>query len=273
MSYLVVVIIAAIAVRFAYTVTQCETAVGVLLMLVQDSTLGWFGWQHKPIHDAESSQQADFWLAEVDRIFQEQPTSEMACAAAWLLDSPVRSIQARNLRVTGIPQVPVLPDSEAISRAESAFEAKAAPACIALAELATQTAPHDVQAWRDRALLLFGPPFGKNEDLPRDPNWRDVLSRAAEHDPDNALYDYLVADRLWQESIDHDFTEDDFPLIVRDTGKFAESTAFFERAQQKQFVRGPDGDSRAVQNLLSRAAACPGMNNPFWSTVGAGKAL
>ncbi len=103
------------------------------------------------------------------------------------------------------------------------------------------------------ALPLFGPPFGKNGDLPCDPNWRDVLAEAAEHDPDNALYDYLVAQQLWQESIDHDYTEDDFPLVVRDADKFAESAAFFERGKQKRFVRGPDCELSAVQHILSHA--------------------
>jgi hypothetical protein len=252
-SAFVVATAAVLAIRAAYTVWQCETAPGVLMLFVKDSTAGWLGWQHEPIHSAEPSQQADFWLAELDRLPTEPPTSEIAIAAAWLLDSPGTGFQARHLRATGISQIPVIPDSDAISRAVQAFETKATPRCTALAELATQTAPNDVQTWRNRALLVFGPPSSPISGQPRSPDWKEIIAKAAEHDPDNALYDYLVANRLWQESIDYDFSEDDVPLIVRDDSKFAESAFYFQRAQGKPFVRGPDYNAQAVQYLLSRA--------------------
>ena len=251
-STLVLTVMVVLAARLVITAWQLETAPGVLFVMTQDATVGWLGWEHERINRASGSRQADFWLAEVDRVLAKTPTSEMARGAAWVLDSPGTGFYARYLKPTNFAKIPVEVDSERVSEEVNDFEGKAGQKCIEIAELATRLAPDEVQGWRTRAMLQFQSPLTA-EPKPRDEDWRVTLKAAAVRDPNNALYDYLAADQLWTESTSHDFSNDDVQLIVRDAERFAECSAYFEQGQMKGFPREPELDWQAVVGFLTRS--------------------
>lgn len=249
----VLTIVVVLAARLALTAWQLETAPGVLSVMTQESTLGWVGWEHEQINNAPGSRQADFWLAEADRVLTEHPTSEMARGAAWMLDSPGTGFYARYLKPTNFTPVPVTVDSERVSEEKSAFEAKAGRRCVEIAELATRLAPDEAQGWRTRAMLLFQNPTNKADSQPRNQDWRVTLGKAAERDPNNALYDYLTADQLWNESTSHDYSNNNVQLIVKDAQRFAECSVYFEQGQKKDFPRASAGDWQAIVRFLARS--------------------
>jgi hypothetical protein len=228
--------------RLAATAWQLETAPGLLSATFRDATLGWLGWGHERINDAPAGRQADFWIAETDRLLSEEPTCEMARGAAWMLDSPGLGFDSRN---------PWLTD---LSSGERDFEAKAGRKCIQFAERATRLAPKEARAWRTRALLLLRSPISTNESEPRDPGWLAVLDEAARHDQDNGLYDCLAAHTLWNESSRRGDEAENFRLIITDQKRFSEGTMYFERALEKPFARAGEDDWPAIVRFFERSS-------------------
>ncbi|REK11163.1 MAG: hypothetical protein DWQ37_14615 [Planctomycetota bacterium] len=242
------VIVAVLAVRLGLTAARLDTAPGVLAVMLQDSTVGWLGWGHQRLIDAPAGRQADYWLDESERILAEHHTSEMARGAAWMLDSPGPGFLKRHLRATTLPVIPVDSDREAVAAERELFSSKASGECLALAELATQLAPGDPKAWRTRALLQFTP-----ETVPRDKAWRAALEEGVRHDPENALYDYLIAAHLWTLSTGLAETDADIVVTVDDREQADEALALFEAGLTKQFPHPSSDDWHPILLFLKQS--------------------
>jgi hypothetical protein len=225
----------ALAVRVMVAAAQMETGFEFVGSTVRDAILRWVGLSGEPVASRDPSQQADFWLAEADRVLGESPNSaELALGAAWVLDAP-------SLKY----------DDEAIDRATEPFLERCRDRCVQLAETATRLKPNNVNAWRHRALLQF------TDDLqPRHPQWRQVLEECAQHDPDNALYDYLIARYLYQQSAHTHVVNGDIVAAVDHPALFAEANERFLAGVKKPFFVYGEQDNVALIAFL-RASSLP----------------
>jgi hypothetical protein len=220
--------------RFAWVLCRSETGWGTVFRHCRDAALSPLVGDYLPLAFREPDEQADFWLAEVDRLAAEDPeNAELAMAAAWFLDSPARDFWFRHSEITepwlaseGFP--PIRPRQEAIEAAEKRHEAKCGAKCLAMAARATELAPDDPKAWQSRALLLQD---ARSE--PRDTAWLEVLDQCARHDPDNALYDYLAAERLWSGTLDCDFSGPKPKWWIKDARSAAAAEERFDRGRKK----------------------------------------
>ncbi|QDV52474.1 hypothetical protein [Gimesia fumaroli] len=186
-----------------------------------------------PVPYRTPAEQAAYWVEQTREMQAAQQAPQVAMGAAWMLDSPCRFFQYKakldepssSYRFTLQPGS----DHETVKARENDFERRAREACLKQSELATRLDPSDKHLWRNRALLLFQfqdnawnpsvffPPHGVGNwqelygFIPRTENWQAILDECAQHDPDNALYDYLAAiylssvsnqkNSLWQTEI------------------------------------------------------------------------
>lgn len=244
--YAAVALLAVGAVRLLVVARQLETAPDYLAVLARNATLGWIGFGYQRVAEKNGREQAEYWIAEANRILADQPTSELARGAAWMLNEPTHVFGVLDWRP------PLLAASEGFEPIEAAkkFEPRAGARCIEIAALATQLAPDDPAAWRTRASLLFLPGNGWVKfGSPRDPNWLAILDEAAEHDPNNALYDYLAAIGIWH-CADGVYTLDG--LLEAAPNCFAAGMERFERGREKPMLRGPN-DRRAMREFVERS--------------------
>ena len=118
-----------------------------------------------------------------------------------------------------------------------------------MAAKATELQPKEPRWWRLRALLLFDcQPYLNRETAARLPDWLDVLQKCREHDPGNALYDYLAAWLHWRESVDT--TTATMPIVNQ--AKFDFGTKYFLRPRQRQFCAVAGGEGAVVARALRR---------------------
>jgi len=241
-------------IRLAIIASKTETGWESISLRWQYASLGLLGLGHTPIDTLEPSAQADILLGEVERVMRENPeTAELCIGGAVVLDSPGTRFMSNHLKQAGFAPFPALTvDYDAVAAASLQFEVKCRARCLALAQRATELDPTDVRWWRIRALLQFG------EDVkPRNGAWIEVLDDCADHDPDNALYDYLAAQQFWAEGADHDLLYDDeWPegkrrLIVKDAELFRQGIDRFERGQMKPYLAAGEHALEAVAHFLS----------------------
>jgi hypothetical protein len=226
--------------RLAWVICRSETGWGSVFRQCRDAVLVPFVGEYQPLAFREPDEQADFWLAEVDRLVAEDPeNAEVAMAAAWFLDAPASDSWFRHVKVEswlaefGVP--PLQPDDNALQAAEETYEAKCGAKCRAMAARATELAPEDRRTWQSRALLLHNSSF-RIEVKGRDPAWLQVLDQCARHDPDNALYDYLASQRLWTGTLDCDFSGPEPKWRITDPRRAAEAEERFERGQKNRLA-------------------------------------
>jgi hypothetical protein len=125
-----------------------------------------------------------------------------------------------------------------------------------MAVLATELAPDDPKTWQSRALLLQDGLFGAEA---RDPAWLEVLDECARHDPDNAIYDYLAAERLWSGTLDCDFSGPKPKWQIKDPRRAAEAEERFEHGRKKPLA--VDEGILPVLAAFLRRSAVPRMDH------------
>ncbi len=255
--FLAVIILTA---RLAWVASETETGWEAIRYQWQDVSVGWLGLRPPSIDFLEPPEQADHWLREVERILGDSAQdAELAMGAAWVLDSPdIRFIQ-RHIQQDGNPSTPPMfgstLDQEAIDSAKATFEKKCHERCLSLAALATQLNPNDVNLWRMRALLQFNPDTLN----PRSGLSLEVVDECANHDPDNALYDYLAAFQLWNAAADYDmafnedFSDGQWRLTVQDEHLFQQGVERFKEGQKKKYLAIGEAGIPAVAQFLSRS--------------------
>jgi hypothetical protein len=276
--------------QLARVASKCESGWGLIVTQWQDATLGLIGLGHTSIGHSAPAEQAHFWLSEVDRITDEYPMSaSVYMGAAWILDSPDIGFLENHVRQSdfarAFPQMGIELDEDAISLEKKAFRDQCIDKCLEMASRATQLEPTDVRWWRMCALLLFeGDIFYSGQDFkPRGNNWLEILDECKSHDPDNALYDYLAALQLWNESASYDWPaeKDDDPanddgtdgayeqepesdlaeepdelkeywiLTVQDADGFALALQRFHEAQEKHFLAVGEAGYASIAEFLA----------------------
>jgi hypothetical protein len=171
--------------------------------------------------------------------------------AALVLDSPGTEYLRSHLDAIRIVSGRTFPemDVESAQRAADEFEERCHRRCLELAEQATKLDPQKVDWWRLRAALLF--PAGRA--APRDPRWLVLLDDFQTHDPDNALYDYLAAKQLWNQSTKWVRGDPDIQLEILDDEACQEGVYRFNRAQSKPFLALGDVGFTVTADLLKLA--------------------
>ncbi|WP_339727244.1 hypothetical protein [uncultured Gimesia sp.] len=191
-----------------------------------------------PVSYQTPADQAAYWVQQSQEIEAAQNDPQVALGAAWMLDTPCRFYQYHTefdqIRSSYRSRLQLGSEHETVEARENDFELRTRKACLKQSELATQLDPENKYLWRNRALLLFQ--FQNNawnpsvfysphsiakknwlelyKFIPRTENWQAILDECAQHDPENALYDYLAAiylssvstqkNSLWQtEILDH----------------------------------------------------------------------
>ena len=223
---LVLAVFAIPGARLAWVASRAEVGWDVVAVQWRDATLGWFVGEHRPVPSRSPAEQADFWLAEVERVLAQEPESaELAMGAAWVLEQEALSYSnEKELKV---------------------LKATCREACLRLAQRATELEPGNPDWWRLRVLLLLRPPFWLSEfSEPRDPSWESVLADAARHDPQNSLYDYLAASVYWSRG----------RFDSRDPERFRRGEEHFDRAVNEKLLAIGEGSFPAVAEFLSRTS-------------------
>ncbi len=208
-----------------------------------------------PQYASRSGQiQAEFWLAEVDRILTANPeTAERLMGAAWAL----KKINLGRLSLSNPLRAPSGKDSETF---RNACEKRS----IELAIRATQLSPNDVQIWRNFAEFWTSSIF-------HDPGFRNtrgelesvllLLREGAERDPDNALYDYTAALLMWENSSSTvtvvspgDVHEQIELVAIEDDELFLRGYEAFERGLVKQQFAFSNTRGRDFHNFLRESS-------------------
>lgn len=225
--------------RLLWVVLRTETGASALRGQWRDATIGWFAGKHLPLYLRDPPEQADYWLGETERVLAAHPNdARLMMGAALLLDSPNEQYTARHFGGTVTVAGSTVPltgsplSNESLTKADDAFEERCRKRCLELAEQATAIDGGNVQWWRLRALLLFrNASFDRS---PRDARWAKILALCRQHDPTNALYDYLAADRYWDTAakIDWDGSYRE-RLVVKDPAMAQKAVDCFTRGQAK----------------------------------------
>ncbi|MBC8356967.1 MAG: hypothetical protein H8E66_33770 [Planctomycetes bacterium] len=242
--------------RLVWLSSDTETGLQTLRTQWWDATLGLPLGSDQPIASREPVVQAEFWLGETDRVLKlNSDDAQVAMGAALVLDGPGTDFMGRYLRNIdrfggiGFPEI----DREGIKQAEDAFEVRCKDRCLQLAAKATQLDGDHVEWWRLRALLLFHESMYTHGESPRDADWLKILDECARHDPENALYDYLVANHFWDNSADVEFSGEDDRLIVKDVERFEQAISRFERGQAKPVFAVGDAGFTATATFLDHS--------------------
>jgi len=264
-------------VRLVAVAFQAETGWETVADPLKQNVLEWTGQQGRPIYEQEPVEQARFWLSETERVVNRYPNSAaFHMGAAWLLDSPsvefLISYLRESLFADIVPIADIVPrldenfilfnqlDEEGISKAKADFRALCTKRCLELAARATELDPEDKRWWRMRALLLFEGDmlWSGQEFAPRSEDWLQVLDKCIAHDPENALYDYLAAKVLWDQSADFEFPVDNDDLMilnVTDEKGFAAGGEHFQAGQGRKYLAIGEAGYPAIAKFLSYTGA------------------
>jgi hypothetical protein len=231
-------------VRLIWITSRTATGWETVSRQWRDATVGLVVGKHVPLAEREPAEQAAFWLRETQRIVADEPeNAELAMGAALLLDSPSMGFEIHHARRMGslMPEW----DREVIDCELATFEAQCSAQCLAMATKATELQPKEVRWWRLRGTLLFG---GGKPGV-RVPDWLGVLRQCQQHDPDNALYDYLAASHYWDEAV----KPNQMGMSIVDQAKYDLGMKCFFPGQQKPFCAGSGGSGALLLDMLRRS--------------------
>jgi len=230
--YLLLLVFAVLGIRLAWTLSVSTTGWKPHLDQWSKVAASLVGIHKTPLSDKTPKAQAEFWLEQVSQVESADDDPQVAMGAAWMLDAPQFRFVRRHVRVKEDLDFPGIPaswrrelDDEAIAAMTEEFESLCRDECLAKIETAVRLDGANVELWRGRALLLFQTKFMSLDMEPRRDDWFSVLDECSEHDPDNALYDYLAALHLWSSSAEYDWKEDGYILKIEDGETFKEGTA------------------------------------------------
>ena len=257
LACLVVVLILVLFTRLAYVASQADTGWETIAGQWRDATIGPFVGNYVPISLREPVDQATYWLRESERVQTGEPdNAELAMASALLLDSPSMAFEVHHMTApkwatnVGL-KIPEL-DNSAIKRALQEFNVQCRQKCLAEAARATELQPSEVRWWRLRAMTLFDDNSHTIGPIqPHVTDWLRVLQQCQDHDPDNALYDYLIARYYFDRGVDT--SKLDNPTI--DQANFDLGMQWFLRGQRKAFCDVGGGESHLLFKFLQRTRA------------------
>ncbi len=164
----------------------------------RDANTAWIVGPTVPLDNQPTADQEDFWIREIDRILQVHGDDpQILVGAAVLLDSPIASawgdndgIRERLMRQEVIPDEPQEYYSGPNIRIGSGSKS------LELIGKATELNPGNPEWWQIRALLATSPDYYTANGR-RDQNLVATLDECLQHDPKNALYDFLATEVEW----------------------------------------------------------------------------
>jgi hypothetical protein len=268
---LVAIVATVVILRFVYVISKTDSGWSMVVARWRPTILERSDRGAEEVTNLEPAAQAAYWLRNVDQIVAGPGNpAQLAMGAAWILDAPSPHYRSKHLRALLARGLPLMADNT--ESAEGAFEEGCGHKCLELAKRATEIEPANVNWWRMRALLTSSFNLGGEaiDQSPRTSDWADILEEAAEHDPDNAIYDYLSATQLWTASASYDAAPETFPssspasptiytLTVRDSEQFEAGVAHFEQAQRKKFVAFGEAGLSAIFEFLRHSGLPPGV--------------
>ncbi|HJT32996.1 MAG TPA: hypothetical protein VJ783_13225 [Pirellulales bacterium] len=251
----------AVVARFAYLVSCMDGGWRTVLAQWQPGWSGGDEWPDRAVPRLEPPQQATFWLKHIDEIADGPgDPAQLAMGGAWILDHPSPHYMSKHLEARFGSGRPF--SAEDTGQAVNEFHRLCGAKCLALAKRATDLEPTNVNWWRMRAMLTSSINLGSHVswESMRTDQWTEILEEAAPHDPDNALYDYLAAARLWKANGKYEprsFAPRsdgiEWTLTVHDAHQFAKGTEYFERGQTKKFVAFGEAGLPAIFEFIKRS--------------------
>ncbi len=242
--YLLLIAFGVLGTRLVWTLALSETGFQPQLEGWANVARGLVGLDTTPLSDKTPKEQAEFWLREVANIDSTKTDPEVALGAAWVLNSPQSGFLKRHFRLRDDFNFPGLPlslsrelDFETVASLAEEFEALCHVECIARIETAVQLDSNNVEMWQSLALLQFNYELLGFDMEPRSEDWLETLDECAEHDPDNALYDYLAALQLWELSAEYDYQDDGYTLKIIDELKFQQANERYKAGLAKPHLR------------------------------------
>ena len=234
------------------------------------------GIDHLPLNEQDPEDQAKFWLREVGKLESTIKDPEVLCGAAWVLDAPENEFVSRYISIKqrtldlgfqvvdlGYPYPETDWNQDAIHQQHVLHEEQCGKKCWELTESAVRLEPESVDLWRARAMLLIPKKLwglGDESFEPRMEDWRTALKECQEHDPENALYDYLTATWLWGRSLSTEWDPEleEYVVIVKDQDLLDEANTAFERGLRRRFLKtGWQFSNRAALSFLKRSSSPP----------------
>lgn len=248
--YLLIIAVIVSGIRFAWLESSSRYASSMWMHEWRGAILNTFGFETTEIGEQKPINQAKYWLKHVEKVDAVQTEAEIAIGAAWVLDSLSHIFEVYHQKdVDSYSKASWFPLSlkynlkfESINEMVEDFEKVCDPACLSMIEKATELEEDNPEVWRNRALLLFKRGQNVSRMQPRVSNWMKVLESCKEHDPQNALYDYLIALQLWNQSASYEFEEnfddDDFYylLTINDQPLFEQGNHHFQLGQRKELL-------------------------------------
>ncbi|QDU93367.1 hypothetical protein [Lignipirellula cremea] len=179
--------------RLALVVWQTETAVEVLREQWLDRTLGQVFYNGVPVDMRSPKEQTDYWLETIERAHRRQPfDATTAMGAAMVLDNLAVDF-AELAKTNGLFGQTAERNAWGAEAEDQA--ARCRPESRRWAADATEKDPENVDLLRLRARVIW-----PQRDAIPDAELIQILQDAARHDPQNALYPYLLAMHDWEQS-------------------------------------------------------------------------
>jgi hypothetical protein len=195
-------VLAALAARLAWiashTETGWETVTGDWRAALVDQFLGY----HLPKAQGDSVDQDQFWLPEIERVLAREPrTPELMLGAIAILGTGHAVSRIPSPDLAAVPDLEV--DGKSNERHTSTDRQhswqQVSTLRLKLAAEAAALFPTAPPVWQTLAIISSAF-HGADWEIPNAPDWRTVLDNCRSHDPGNALYDYLAAERLLAEA-------------------------------------------------------------------------
>lgn len=251
------------------TAWRTETGMSTLRSQWRDTVCALFGLRSRPLVSRSPSRRTDFFLKQstrVERLFPQNAAK--AAGGAFMLCSPTRgystsSISAANSEATADG---VIMEHVNIGWPTDSADPTVEQRVLELTKLAAQLEPDNIAWWQLRAMLLIPPSSHALDSMPRDPNWETTLNECIQHDPNNALYDFLLAHFYWTSNAQREYSPRQGILnyrVVPSGQKFEKGTSYFERGLQKPTSEFRLGALHAAANEFLGASSVPINQHPM----------
>ncbi len=261
----VLILIFGLSCRLLWYASETQTGITMIRIDWTDATWGWIAGEHQRVAWREPASQASYWLDEIEHLSADDAEdAEAVMGAALVLDGPDGDYSARHVtNITTAPGGGLIPDidRDVLREAEDVYEALCSAKCIALAAKATTLQPDNVELWRLRALLLRRYSLHSSDRAPRGDQFREVLQQAMQHDPDNALYDYIAAKLCWDAGAELEYRDQNLHLVIKDEEQFERGIAHFDRAMGKPLFATSDRASLLIDKF-ARQTTIPAAEIP-----------
>lgn len=222
--------------RVLWTAASTESGFSFLGQQWKRATLGWFV-DTDPITAKPGIEQAEFWLAEIDRVLEEAKDEDAATRARLTMgaaltldqlqvneDAPEQHYLISSMPRWFGPNHRISADSgsyAAITQTKSHLADR-------IWELANRAVSHepDNPDWH-RLRVLFS--MRRADDA----NWREVLEAAQQADPENPLHDFVLAERLFRNAMTAEWANTTIELEILDEDLLAEALQVTDRGIAK----------------------------------------